>query len=89
MIAALRSFVLDHPESFEASTGLVQKHEFAQLGLTDVSLLSLSKTFVVVTLDHPLHNRILAAGGQAIHFDHVRETQTPRQAGNTRSKHDA
>ncbi len=89
LIDALRSFVVDSPEYFEASRVLVNKREFAQLALADVSLLSLSHTAVIATLDYELFQRIAVAGGQAVHLDHVRGEAAPRRANKPQGKPDA
>ena len=89
MIQALRSFVLNHLEYFEASEHLVNTPEFSQLGLADVSLLSLSNTATIATLDYKLFHRILNTGGQAIHFDHVRGERTPPRTSKSRGNTNA
>jgi hypothetical protein len=75
LIDALRSFIIEQEEHFEESSRLVELPEFAHLALADTALLSLSRSVSVATLDYELYGRILAVGGRAIHFDHVREVR--------------
>ena len=81
---ALGWFVIKHPEYFETSADLVTKREFAQLALADVGLLSLCKRVFIATLDDKLYPRIVAAGGQAVRFNHVREATLPHRANEPR-----
>ena len=72
LIAALQKFAREQQERYERSADLVLRDEFKQLALADTALLSLSDKVSIATLDYELYGRIVARGGKAIHFDHVR-----------------
>jgi hypothetical protein len=57
------------------SAELVKLDAFFQLGLTDAALSEFSRDYTVVTLDFNLSNRILAAGHNAVNFNHLRTQQ--------------
>lgn len=88
LIEALRTFVEKHEERFEASIGLAQRVEFKELALADTALLSLSKCAVIATLDGRLYQRVLASGGKAVNFDHVRG-RTSKRRGDSELGRDA
>jgi hypothetical protein len=72
---ALRDFIEANQEAYEAAVKLISYHEFEALGVADTGLLALSTHATVLTVDHHLWSRILAAGGSCINFSHARSQQ--------------
>ena len=72
LIEALREFAQGQREFYQASALLMNRVEFRRLALADTALVALSKEATVATLDYELYGRIVANGGMAVHFDHLR-----------------
>jgi len=70
--AALAEFATLHREEYEAASKLVTMRAFESLGVADTGLLSLSRHAMILTTDGRLYSQILAAGGHAINFNHLR-----------------
>lgn len=74
LVEALRDFIENHAEIFEAATELSSRSEFNLLRLSDTALISLSSNAVVITTDFHLSERIASQGGQAINFSRARSS---------------
>ncbi len=72
---SLRRFIEAHRETYEAAVQLISYQEYHALGVADTGLLALSHHTTVITVDHQLWNRILAAGGSCINFSYARSHQ--------------
>jgi hypothetical protein len=76
LIGALRTFIMDQEEYFQASSSLARMPEFAHLALAETALVALSRRASVATLDYDLYWRIVQSGGAAIDFNLVRNSRT-------------
>ena len=74
LVEALREFIEDHVEIYEAASVLSNRSEFNSLGLSDTALASLSSDAVVITTDFHLSERIASQGGQTINFSRARSS---------------
>jgi len=77
LIRALQSFIQSNAESYEESRLLSARDEFAELGLSDTGLSSLSAQFTVITMDFHLAGKIRQAGGSVINFQQIRNQRIP------------
>jgi hypothetical protein len=74
LIWVLRSEIKVIEEKFILSRDVVDDYAFAELGLTDASLLlNLDNETTLLTIDAPLFEHALSRGRRAINFHHVRE----------------
>jgi hypothetical protein len=69
---ALRNFIRSHTEFYEESRLLAERDEFAELGLSDAGLSSLSNEFTIITMDFHLAGKIRQSGGSVINFQQLR-----------------
>jgi hypothetical protein len=75
LIETFQQYVDKHQERYEPAVNLVSRQEFAQLGLSDTGLSSLSDIAVVITTDFRLAGKIEAMGGRAINFNQARSAR--------------
>ncbi len=71
---AFRALIKRMDEIYVTSVDASSRHEFLRIGLSDSALLEVSKkNIVVLSVDLDLYLAALAAGYEAVNFNHVRE----------------
>lgn len=80
LVQALRDFIRSNIEFYEQSKVLSDRDEFAELGLADTGLSSLSNQATVITMDFRLEGKIKHLGGSVINFQQVRTRRIPSLA---------
>lgn len=78
LVRELASYTKTAVEQYRPAQALSQRAEFSALGLTDTAIIDLSDNVLVLTTDHNLAGRIVTLGGNAVHFNQLRQNRRVR-----------